>query len=297
MKDTYDAMRKAKEPWMWSSVVWPKTRIPRHAFITWMALKSGMKMLQKMKEDVVNSDNCVLCWNGTEAEQHVFYECTVARKVWEILKVKMGYRRNARQTWEEELKWIQKPQPSCDIQRDGLYLMFSAMIYWLWKARNEKIFKGSNMTAEGIAHCIVNDVQTKPMAGEYRMVVGAERDEMTIRWGVEIGIRGNDVKKASWTKPVGAMVKLNSDGSWDGEAGYWEEVIRRREGQVLAMAKGKSQYNRIDMIELQGIMYGIEFARRHGYEEIEADTDSMSVKYYLEMEQTPWEVRKMVGKN
>lgn len=34
LNDTYEAMRKIKEPSKWSSLAWQKTRIPCHVFIT-----------------------------------------------------------------------------------------------------------------------------------------------------------------------------------------------------------------------------------------------------------------------
>lgn len=47
------------------------------------------------------------------------------------------------------------------------------------------------------------------MAGQYKMIIGPERDEMVNRWGVEIEIKENSMKKICWTKPMGEMVKLN----------------------------------------------------------------------------------------
>lgn len=142
----------------------------------------------------------------------------------------------------------------------------------------------------------LNEVRIQLMAAQYRMKAGAERDDMMNRWGVEIKLKGSGVKKVCWMKPMGEMVKLNSDGSWDGNNGYWVAMIRGNKGQILAMANGKSQYCRIDLIELQGLMFGIKLARRYSYEEKDATTDSTIVKYYLEMEQAPWETRKMVGR-
>lgn len=107
------------------------------------------------------------------------------------------------------------------------------------------------MAVHGIILCIQNNVRTKLMAGGYKMNVGVERDETISRWGVDIGIKGREWKQVSWKKPVGTMVKLNSDGSWDGENGYWAAVIWGSEGHVLAMVNGKSQYHMIDLIELQ----------------------------------------------
>lgn len=90
------------------------------------------------------------------------------------------------------------------------------------------------------------------------------------------------------------MVKLNTDGNWDGANGFWAAVIRGRQGEVLAMAKGVARQKRIDLIELEGVMHGIELAEKYGYQNIEAETDSTTVKFYMQSEQIPWETKKMV---
>lgn len=41
-------------------------------------------------------------------------------------------------------------------------------------------------------------------------------------------------------------------------------------------------------------MRGIELARRKGFEKVDTSTDSTAVKMYMEMEEVPWEVRKLV---
>lgn len=100
LRDTCEFMRRKKAPWEWHSLVWHKNRIPKHAFISWMALKGGLKTLQKMKTwGVVQSETCVLCWGNMETEQHPFYDYLVAKTVWRGLKSNMEYGRGLSQSW------------------------------------------------------------------------------------------------------------------------------------------------------------------------------------------------------
>lgn len=75
-------------------------------------------------------------------------------------------------------------------------------------------------------------------------------------------------------------MKLNTDGSLGGS---WAAVIRNDEGTPLAAAKGRKLYNSIDLIELQGVLNGVQMAIRHGWTEVEASTDLTCVVYYYTM--------------
>lgn len=62
--------------------MWFKARIPRYAFITWLALKHGIKTLSKLNVwGVVNSNICVYCWQCNESENHILYDCVIAKNV------------------------------------------------------------------------------------------------------------------------------------------------------------------------------------------------------------------------
>lgn len=71
------------------------------------------------------------------------------------------------------------------------------------------------------------------------------------------------------------MIKSNSDGRVDGETGFWAATLRGAQGKILAAAKGRTKYNRIDMVELYGVLQGVRLAMMHGYVKLEASPDSL----------------------
>lgn len=80
LRDTYEAMRVKKAPWQWASLIWFSVNIPRHAFVAWMALRKCMKTLHRLREwGVVDSELCVHCWDFTETEDHLFWDCNFAK--------------------------------------------------------------------------------------------------------------------------------------------------------------------------------------------------------------------------
>lgn len=64
--------------------------------------------------------------------------------------------------------------------------------------------------------------------------------------------------------------------------------------RFIAAAHGRYQYNRIDLVKLQNLQYGVQLALKHGINEIEASTDSLCMVWYFNREKPPWEVKMMI---
>lgn len=277
-----------KCPWKWSKLVWFKRRIPRHSFTAWMALKNGLKTLKKLKaRGVVESDICVQCRNEPETEEHVLFDCTLAKELWLKLKRVMGYTRTA-PTMEEELRWL-----LLLVQKDGVRLIFPAYIHWLWRARNMKIFEDKNLTADIVLHLVLNDVRVRMAANRYSMEDTQSRQYLEERWGINIEIKRKKLIGTKWNKPPIGVVKLNTDGSLSKDS-KWGAVVWDHEGEALAAAHGISPYTLIDEIELDAVQQGLKVVKRHGFRELIINIDSATVVHYLRMEDPPWNVRHRV---
>lgn len=97
-----------------------------------MPLSSG---LSKM----VESDRCVLCWNGSETGEHLLHSCRYTRQVGREIRMSVGYSRQARQTWNPELQWVIETTAAGDgVQQWGLKQSVAAMVYWVWSERRKK---------------------------------------------------------------------------------------------------------------------------------------------------------------
>ena len=87
---------------------------------------------------------CVLCtgW-ACETANHLLFECAYARSVWNRLSNRLGYRLmvlgdSIEQTWSRS----KRSAMAAGIQNErGWIVCFSITMWFVWKQRNEKVFR------------------------------------------------------------------------------------------------------------------------------------------------------------
>lgn len=87
----------------------------------------------------------------------------------------MGFSRNLAVTLEHEVRWLMNFHTTCQVQHDGVRLMFTAFIYWVWCARNDKFSNGNAYTVNNQSQQIRDKVHIKMQANQYKMPKGQVR--------------------------------------------------------------------------------------------------------------------------
>ncbi|GKV09536.1 hypothetical protein SLEP1_g21022 [Rubroshorea leprosula] len=128
--------KQSKVPW--HRLVWFSRQIPKHSFISWLAILDRLTTKARQKKWSPNiDDTCVLCNNGSETVEHLFFKCTYAKCVWKSLSAmsEIPYL----DSWQQLVLWMGKR-----IRRKSLYqtlikLMWNAAVYHVWMERNRRI--------------------------------------------------------------------------------------------------------------------------------------------------------------
>lgn len=121
----------------WHKVVWFKKRIPRHSFITWLAMRDRMVTRDSLISwgmDV--SPSCLLCGTRAESVKHIFFECDYSLRVWNDIMARS--RLQPPSALHAIVNWLSSPQLQGKL-RTMLHLIFQATIYHLWKERNNRL--------------------------------------------------------------------------------------------------------------------------------------------------------------
>ena len=65
----------------WASWVWNRMCIPKHRFISWLVMWRKLRTKSFLKKAGIAADNtCVLCQNGEESMDHLFFGCAYSVK-------------------------------------------------------------------------------------------------------------------------------------------------------------------------------------------------------------------------
>ena len=82
----WDQIRLRRLTIDWWKIVWSKG-IPRHAFITWLALRDRLSTNERIVSWGISCDIlCVLCRTSIENGDHIFFECPFFQRIWSIIK-------------------------------------------------------------------------------------------------------------------------------------------------------------------------------------------------------------------
>ena len=80
---------------IWHLWVWNSFNIPKYSFIGWLAALGRLKTKNKLVADgICSNQNCLLCDQGCDSCNHLFFRCQYNRKVCEKLLDWLGIKSN-----------------------------------------------------------------------------------------------------------------------------------------------------------------------------------------------------------
>ncbi|XP_028554366.1 uncharacterized protein LOC114580576 [Dendrobium catenatum] len=125
----------------WYKYVWHKHHALRYSVYVWLAFKDGLKTSEFLAKRGINTAaKCCFCHDDTETISHLFFECSftfaIAKYFLPWLNVLL-MRPNLHQLYNSIFE-----QRSLAHSRNYHLLTSSAIIYFLWRARNDRIFGG-----------------------------------------------------------------------------------------------------------------------------------------------------------
>ncbi|XP_009775391.1 uncharacterized protein [Nicotiana sylvestris] len=140
IKSGYNWRRGRLDQLPWCRGMWNKMNVPKHSFISWLVMRK--KLLTKdrtLKMKITEDSDYMLCVGNTESIEHLFFECTYSRLcLAEVLKWLGMNIQNMEVTgiWRRMTR-IAKGK----IGRSFTKAVLAAVIYHIWKAKNEAIWR------------------------------------------------------------------------------------------------------------------------------------------------------------
>ncbi|XP_056695103.1 uncharacterized protein [Spinacia oleracea] len=136
-------------------VLWIYTMSPKSLFILWLAVHGRLSTKDRLMQWGIATDGvCSLCGVDPESVQHLFFQCSYARQVWQKFLQILIINRSS-QAFDQELQFAMRMSKKCTAVSKLLLAGFAEAVYCLWIQRNQRVFAGHVQSAEQIVKEIV----------------------------------------------------------------------------------------------------------------------------------------------
>ncbi|XP_062100702.1 uncharacterized protein LOC133806626 [Humulus lupulus] len=130
----------------WDKQVWGRLNVPKHSFILWMAIQDKLKTKVRLfKFKVIDEEVCGLCNIHKENVEHLFFHCSFSHVCLQVLKTWLGWNVRA-EDLQSLIRWIERSKQSQFKKK----VLAAALVYHLWRARNDEVLKISSSSQEVI---------------------------------------------------------------------------------------------------------------------------------------------------
>ncbi|GJZ35731.1 RNA-directed DNA polymerase, eukaryota, reverse transcriptase zinc-binding domain protein [Tanacetum coccineum] len=167
----------------WFSMVWFAQSIPRHAFVTWLAIKKrtyGTKLVPGME---TNDDlKCALCNKCPDSHLQPFFTCEFSNGIWKELLKMMNVKLS--ECWDhviDEMKVLPSNKNIWSIVRR---LVCGTAVYYIWQERNNRLFRNEKRDINTIINIAKEAVGMKLLG--IKVKESGTVKEVEERWNVKM---------------------------------------------------------------------------------------------------------------
>lgn len=145
-----------------AGLIWGTSLQPKHRFIVWLAEKRRLLTKDRLLRLHIPVDNAICCLGEDqvmETHQHLFSDCEWIKRIRAEMNQWSGVdipTRDAKQVMEaiKRKYWKQ-------FQKELIAALWGAVLYHVWRNRNWKIFRGSNVNTGMVITQIKQDFLIK----------------------------------------------------------------------------------------------------------------------------------------
>ena len=183
---TAQAWLDKRENWPkveWNEVVWFKQLIPKHSFVLWLAVQSKLLTQDRMEKWHPGGRlMCSLCNTRSDSHEHLFFQCSFANKVWEIMVQNASFM-NRNHDLLSGCRYIADKQVKNNFGWAVDKLILAASVYFIWQERNRRLFTGVSRNVESVISCIKDSVKTRLLALKVKKSTKSQR--IASKWGLK----------------------------------------------------------------------------------------------------------------
>ena len=242
-------------------IIWNLGGPPKLSHFVWQACKGNMAVKEVLyKRHIAQDELCQCCGVEVESINHVLFECVGIGPVWDNSKHGAIVRAAPAVSLESKLLWWVDKVSMAEVRE-------IVTIAWaVWFCRNKLIDANE-------------DLNPQVMATKFLRMVEEYRSYSHNVFSPISNSSGPGSLVSSWTRPPADVIKINVDAHIvEGRYVSLGAVFRDNSGSVLMMAtKHIVGCERSTMAEAEAARYGLQIARRMGFDKVWLESDALAV--------------------
>nr|GEZ94097.1 hypothetical protein [Tanacetum cinerariifolium] len=148
----------------WSNLVWFSQCIPRHSFVLWLAMHGKLKT----QDNISHGDRnirllCTFCGKVADSHDHLFFDCSFPNSIRDILK-NMVRLDDAPNRWCDIVEFMLNRPINKSIWSILQRLVMGAVVYFIWKERNFRLFQNKHRSKEDLCYLIKDMVRLRVLS-------------------------------------------------------------------------------------------------------------------------------------
>ncbi|KAL2943828.1 hypothetical protein RDABS01_032175 [Bienertia sinuspersici] len=150
IKKVYEVLRPTGTKVYWDKAVWCKAATPKHQFITWLGVRQRLMTRDRLiRMGLATENSCCLCNRGVESHSHLFFDCEFSRNCWKQILEWLNAKVQHYQL-QQMIQWIARSCKGDRIRRQAFCAAVTAMVYALWRARNDLLWSNKPWTVDQV---------------------------------------------------------------------------------------------------------------------------------------------------
>ncbi|XP_062074820.1 uncharacterized protein LOC133778814 [Humulus lupulus] len=146
----YKMLCEEQEKVTWYREVWNRYNVPKHSFITWLAIQNRLQTKDRLVSFHISQDStCIFCGENAETVTHLFFECEFSARCFVEIKKWLDWKVRNRPLLEL-LRCISRAKFH-RFKKKVIWAAIASMVYQIWINRNDCLW---NQKIQTITACV-----------------------------------------------------------------------------------------------------------------------------------------------
>ena len=274
-----------QSPWPFKGI-WKLDILPKIKIFLWQMCHNALPVRGTLFRRGCQLDpQCPMCMTDIESTEHLFQDCPQIQRVWDLAQ---------QHRWLPTLPspfnmspWLTKFEAFLTTYDRKTLHRIAFLLWSIWRMRNEVIFQ------QIVAQPITCLIRAKKFCAEWRIRTCMSVDSFT--QGSSSTPPNKNIQLIRWQPPTPGTVKLNFDGSLQGNSAAGGFIIRDWKGEILQMGANSYGHTSILLAESRAFRDGLGAALHAGFSRIvvEGDNQLVIAAFNKELE-VPWRIKTVM---